>query len=313
MAINFRPNQIEKWYRKKLLPRLEVVENLFEFALFMWRWVLAAPYAGLAFCLALLAIKATASAWALHEEFFRLEESMAIVKILGIVDMVLVLNLILMVLFVGYVNFVSKIKLDNEDDRPSWMDSLDYSGLKIQLLGSIVAISSVQMLRQYMDLEQSVHPDYEKLRWMIVFHATFVLSILIFSAVNYLHQKPARDESEDEEAGESGEESDDEDSEDMLPILVAAVYPGKKHQIVLNRGRLNAVRPEELRIGRRMVVSSTGESITDPTTGDMIGWQEDIIGEVEIIRVLEKTSIAEPVRKLTAKITVGDAVRPMSE
>ncbi|HVR90906.1 MAG TPA: YqhA family protein [Novosphingobium sp.] len=188
-------NRIEKYYRKSILPSLEVFENFVEFIVFMWRWILAPSYIALGFCLLLLTIKTVQDAWSLRKGFANLGDSMAIVKILGIVDIILVSNLIIMVLFVGYVNFVSKIKLDGEDDRPSWMDSLDYSGLKIQLLGSIVAISSVQLLRQYMDMSESANFDSTKLTWMIAVHLTFVISILLFAIVNRLHD-PASDADE---------------------------------------------------------------------------------------------------------------------
>ena len=313
-----RKNEIEKLFRKKILPFFQIIENLIEFVIFMWRWILLPSYLALGFCLLMLMIKTVKNAIGLSYGFQGITDSMAIVKILGIVDMILVSNLILMVLFVGYVNFVSKINLDGEDDRPSWMDSLDYSGLKIQLLGSIVAISSVMLLRQYMDMEQEGHFDSNKLMWMIAVHLTFILSILLFSIVNWLHEEPAAadDEGENNSAG-GGDEDDDDDSD--LPILVAAVKfkvekdspKGPEYQLVLNRGLLNQQRNEVLEPGDEMHISSTGENIIDPTSGDVIGWQEDKLGTVKIVQVLERTSIAEPIGKLSGKPMVGDAVRPL--
>jgi uncharacterized protein (TIGR00645 family) len=301
-------NTIEKTYRKKILPTLEVVENFVEFVIFMWRWVLALPYIMLAFCLAILAFKTVTTAWSLKDGFIELEESMAIVKILGVVDMILVLNLIIMVLFVGYVNFVSKINLDNEDDRPSWMDSLDYSGLKIQLLGSIVAISSVQLLAQYMDMKESSSIDSTKFQWMIIFHTTFVLSVLIFAIVNRIYHTSSNHE-DSQEAGLRLAEEEDEEDED-LPMLVAAVNKGKDGHIILNRGIRNQRKHDNLHPDQELTISSTGENIIDPTSGDIIGWQEDIIGTLKIERILEKTTIATPVGTLSQNAAVGDAVRP---
>ena len=312
-------NRIEKSYRKSILPSLEVFENFVEFVIFMWRWVLAPSYIALGFCLALLMTKTVQNALELRVGFLELNDSMAIVKILGIVDMILVSNLILMVLFVGYVNFVSKIKLDGEDDRPSWMDSLDYSGLKIQLLGSIVAISSVQLLRQYMDMGERGNFDSVKLMWMIIVHLTFVVSILLFAIVNWLHE-PDSEMDDESDAGASGEDDEEEEDDSDLPILVAAVNAvnnadnkenkGKEIQIVLNRGHLNKQKNDDLHIGQEMHISSTGENIIDPTTGDVIGWQEELLGTIKITKILERTSIAVPTNDLHGKAAVGDAVRP---
>lgn len=302
-------NTIEKTYRKQILPALEIFENAVEFVIFSWRWVLALPYIMLGFCLLLLAWKTVTTAVKLAPGFQKLDESKAIVEILGIVDMILVLNLIIMVLFVGYVNFVSKINLDNEDDRPSWMDSLDYSGLKIQLLGSIVAISSVQLLRQYMDMDQNYSLQADKFMWMIIFHATFVFSVLIFAIVNRIYHSAPKHQDASEAAGPNHDE-DDEDED--LPMLVAAVNKGKEGHIILNRGLRNMGKHGHFHLGDEMTISSTGENIMDPTNGDIIGWQEDNIGTIKIVGILEKTSIATILGVLNQNAAVGDAVRPAS-
>ena len=314
-------NEIEKLFRKKILPFFQVIENLVEFVIFMWRWILLPSYVALAFCLFLIMIKTVGNAYELSIGFQEIGDSMAIVKILGIVDMILVSNLILMVLFVGYVNFVSKINLDGEDDRPSWMDNLDYSGLKIQLLGSIVAISSVQLLRQYMDMGENIKFDSDKLMWMIVIHITFVVSILLFAIVNWLHD-PESDADDEEEGESAGNSDDEEDEESDLQILVAAVKTSKptkenqepEMQLVLNRGRLNMQKTEIFQIGQEMYISSTGENIIDPTSGDVIGWHEEVLGLVRIKQILERTSIAVPVGVLVgSKPSVGDAVRSIGD
>lgn len=302
-------NRIEKSYRKSILPTFEIFENFVEFVIFMWRWILAPSYIALGFCLALLMVKTVRNAWELKDGFLKIGDSMAIVKILGIVDMILVSNLILMVLFVGYVNFVSKIKLDGEDDRPSWMDSLDYSGLKIQLLGSIVAISSVQLLRQYMDMGENGIFDSAKLMWMIIVHLTFVISILLFAIVNWLHE-PDSETDDDGDGNGTGEIEDEDDDDSDLPILVAAINKGSTFEIVLNRGKLNMQKDDSLHVGQELHISSTGENIIDPTSGDIIGWQEELLGTIKIVKILERTSIAIPIDDLKGKAAVGDAVRP---
>jgi uncharacterized protein (TIGR00645 family) len=129
------------------------------------------------------------------EEFIQLlanltvfEEAKTIAQVLTIVDLVLVLNLVLMVLFVGYVNFVSKIKPSKVENRPDWMDILDYSGLKIQLLGSIIAVSSVLILRVVVELGVGGAVRREQFIWMVIFHSMFLASVLTIAVVNKLKE-----------------------------------------------------------------------------------------------------------------------------
>jgi uncharacterized protein (TIGR00645 family) len=83
----------------------------------------------------------------------RFAQTKAIAQVLVLVDLILVMNLVLMVIFVGYVNFVSPIhpSATRKEDWPKWMGHLDYSGLKVQLLGSIIAVSSISILRILVD------------------------------------------------------------------------------------------------------------------------------------------------------------------
>jgi uncharacterized protein (TIGR00645 family) len=99
------------------------------------------------------------------------------------------MNLVLMIMFVGYVNFVSVIRAKKSEDWPEWMGALDYSGLKIQVLGSIIAIAAIKLLRAYLDLSSAGKVDTERLMWMTIINITFVFSVLILSASNRLHVK----------------------------------------------------------------------------------------------------------------------------
>jgi len=115
------------------------------------------------------------------------DEAGAVAQVLVIVDLVLVMNLVLMIVFVGYVSFVSVIHPDRAEDWPEWMGTLDYSGLKIQLLGSIIAIAAVKLLRAFLDLSVSQKVESSHLLWMTVILSVFVLSTLLLSISNKLH------------------------------------------------------------------------------------------------------------------------------
>src|SRR6185312_3223248 len=91
------------------------------------------------------------------------------------------------VIFSGYENFVSKINTDNAEDRPSWMGTLDFSGLKMKLIGSIVAISAISLLRAFMALtDPATGLDEPRLRWMLILHLTFVISGLLFAMMDWV-------------------------------------------------------------------------------------------------------------------------------
>ena len=114
----------------------------------------------------------------------------AVVMALSLIDLSLAGNLLLIVIFSGYENFVSKIDVGEHQDRPDWMGTLDFTGLKMKLIASIVAISAVALLRAFMALaEQGAEPDAAKLGWMVGLHLTFVVSGVMMALMDWLGQK----------------------------------------------------------------------------------------------------------------------------
>jgi uncharacterized protein (TIGR00645 family) len=108
-------------------------------------------------------------------------------KILELLDVVLLGNLIIIVIFAGYENFVSKINVATDSiDRPHWMGRVDYSGLKIKLIGSLVAISVIELLKDFM-----MEGDYDDKRqmWRIAIHVTFVISGVLFALMDFIADK----------------------------------------------------------------------------------------------------------------------------
>ena len=156
------------------------VETFLEQSLFASRWVLAPFYFGLAISLLVLLVKFGAELIHLVHGAFVLTESDVILGVLALVDLTLTGSLLVIVIFSGYENFVSRIDHDSHKDWPAWMGTIDFSGLKLKLLSSIVAISGVQLLKQFMSLK-SVTPESERvLFWMVVIHVVFVfLSVLL--------------------------------------------------------------------------------------------------------------------------------------
>jgi uncharacterized protein (TIGR00645 family) len=163
---------------KTMIKRVEIfLENL----LFSSRWLLAPFYFGLAVSLFVLLVKFLMELLHLSAGAFTSTESDVILGLLTLVDLTLTGSLLIIVIFSGYENFVSRMDHSNHDDRPEWMGTIDFAALKLKMLSSIVAISAVQLLRQFMSLGP-VTPEKEKeLYWLVVIHIVFVVSSVLLA------------------------------------------------------------------------------------------------------------------------------------
>jgi len=153
-------------------------ERLLENSVFQSRWLLAPFYVGLILGLGILLVKFTQELLAFLPHTLDATQNDVILALLTLVDLVLVANLVLMVVFSGYENFVSKIDVHDHPDRPEWMGKLDSGGLKLKLIASIVAISSISLLKSFMNIDKISDRD---LIWMVGIHALFVVSGLILA------------------------------------------------------------------------------------------------------------------------------------
>ena len=154
--------------------------------LFASRWLLAPFYIGLAFALAILLAKFTQEIFHFIPGVLASSESDVLLFVLTLIDLSLTGNLLLMVIFAGYENFVSHIDVGDDAHRPSWMGTVDFSGLKIKLIGSIVAISGIHLLKQFLNMEAV---NKEDLKWMLLTHAAFVISGVLLAVMDYFASK----------------------------------------------------------------------------------------------------------------------------
>ncbi|MBX3476767.1 MAG: TIGR00645 family protein [Brevundimonas sp.] len=171
-----------------LKPRIETV---FERALFRSRWLMAPFYVGLALALAMLMVVFVRELIHYLPQAFVAGRGMApndaILAVLTLVDLSLTGNLLLIVLFSGYENFVSKLDLEGETDRPPWMGTVDFSGLKMKLIASIVAISGIQLLKTFMNIGKAGYPLNEtEAMWGVIIHLAFVVSGVLLALMDWL-------------------------------------------------------------------------------------------------------------------------------
>lgn len=165
------------------------LERILETILFQARWLVAPFYLGLVLSLVLLLATFANEIYefTLH---LSLEPEVVILTVLSLIDLSLAGNLVIIVIFSGYENFVSKIDTRNSEDRPSWMGKLDFSGLKMKLIGSIVAISVISLLRAFMKLSRAGgEMDNTTLAWLVGLHLTFLASGVLFAFMDWIATK----------------------------------------------------------------------------------------------------------------------------
>ena len=166
-----------------------MISNLVERFIFWSRWLLAPLYVGLIAVSGVLVIKFCIELFHLVEKVISSDSKDFVLDLLGLLDLVLLGNLILIVLFAGYENFVSKIGVaEGNVDRPAWMGHVDFSGLKIKLIGSLVAISVIELLKDFVDIATHPHDPVpvESIFWQLMIHLTFVLSGVLFAVMDWI-------------------------------------------------------------------------------------------------------------------------------
>ena len=175
-----------------------MLERLLENFLFSSRWLLAPFYAGLVVTIPILLIKALQEVYHLVTHAFTATEAEVILGVLALVDLTLTGSLIIIVVFSGYENFVSKIDAEEHKDWPDWMGKIDFTGLKLKLMSSIVAISAIQVLKAFMNVRNLSDRD---LMWNVAIHLVFVVSGVILALTDRLSEGAHKAAKEKHSAG----------------------------------------------------------------------------------------------------------------
>ena len=176
----------EPQQKHSALVRLEHASERF---LFASRWLLAPLYVGMVVALVAIAIKFFQELWHLVVHIIEADGNEVVLGVLALLDLALLANLVIIVIFAGYENFVSKIASARDaEDRPTWMGHVDFSGLKMKLIGSIVAISVIGLLQ---DFTEAGGTDFsaDKQFWRIALHIVFLLSGIGFAFMDWLAEK----------------------------------------------------------------------------------------------------------------------------
>ncbi|MFS1704045.1 TIGR00645 family protein [Aestuariibacter sp. GS-14] len=149
------------------------MEAWVERVMYASRWLLAPIYFGLSLALVALGIKFFQELFHLLPHVLEISEADIVLVVLSLIDIALVSGLIIMVMFTSYENFVSQIDLKEGTEKLAWLGTLDTSSLKSKVAASIVAISSIHLLKIFMNAKNI---DNDKLMWYVLIHLTFVIS-----------------------------------------------------------------------------------------------------------------------------------------
>jgi uncharacterized protein (TIGR00645 family) len=162
------------------------IERLIERSLFASRWLMAPFYLFMTLALAALLAKFCQELFSLLPDVLTMKDTDVILGILTLIDLSLAANLMLMVIFSGYENFVSKMDVGDHHDRPDWMGKVDFSGLKLKLVASVVAISAIHLLKSFMSIGKvPITPEKQiELMWLVIIHVVFVISGVLLALMD---------------------------------------------------------------------------------------------------------------------------------
>ncbi|WP_099558915.1 TIGR00645 family protein [Hartmannibacter diazotrophicus] len=158
------------------------MEKSVERIIFFSRWILAPFYIGLLVAALVLLYHFGVELFHFVTHSAGSKESDIILGILALIDLTLTCSLLLIVVFSGYENFVAKIDPEEHPGWPEWMSRIDFAGLKQKLMGSIVAISAIQVLKAFMNLQPG--SDWTQLGWLVGIHMVFVVSAVLLAVTD---------------------------------------------------------------------------------------------------------------------------------
>ena len=152
------------------------LEHFMERLMYASRWVMAPVFLGMSLVLLVLAIKFFQELYHFVPHVLEIDEGQIILKLLTFIDLALVGSLTLIVMFSGYENFVSRLDIGSNAEKLEWLGTHDYGSLKLKVATSIVAISSIRLLKVFMEVENT---ENDKMLWYVVIHLTLVISAFI--------------------------------------------------------------------------------------------------------------------------------------
>lgn len=154
------------------------IERFLEKLIFASRWLQVPLYLGLIFAMFLYLFNFYKESIHLIVALKEGHKNQLLLAILEMVDSTMVASLIIMVVIGGYSTFVSKMNLENHEDRPEWLQKINAGTLKVKLAASLVGVSGVNLLIDFFNINSQ---NYEQTKWRVIIHFTFLLSVIILA------------------------------------------------------------------------------------------------------------------------------------
>jgi uncharacterized protein (TIGR00645 family) len=156
--------------------------------IFWSRWLQLPMYMGLIVALGIYAYKFFIMLSNLVVNLGTFQENDILLIVLSLIDVVMIANLLVMVIIGGYEIFVSRLNIDDHPDQPEWLDHVDAGVLKIKLGMALVSISSIHLLRSFIDAKNMTE---HTLKWEVTIHCVLVLSVIFIALTDWLIQYKA--------------------------------------------------------------------------------------------------------------------------
>ena len=163
------------------------IEIVFEKLIFSSRWLQAPLYAGLILGGMLYTYKFMVELIHLSTSINEISETALMLGVLTLVDITMVANLLIMVIIGGYSTFISRLNIDQHEDKPEWLQKIDAGSLKVKLAGSLVGVSGIHLLQTFININNQ---ESEHVMWQVIIHVVFLFSALMLAYTEkILHQK----------------------------------------------------------------------------------------------------------------------------
>ena len=158
--------------------------------IFASRWLQLPLYLGLIVAQVVYVVLFLKELWHLVLGAVKFTEQEIMLVVLGLIDVVMISNLLIMVIVGGYETFVSRLELERHPDQPEWLSHVNASVLKIKLAMAIIGISSIHLLRTFIEAGSlgSGKTTYTEtgVMWQTIIHGIFILSAIGIAFVDWL-------------------------------------------------------------------------------------------------------------------------------
>lgn len=162
--------------------------------IFSSRWLQLPLYLGLIVAQCVYVFLFLKELWHLLTHAASFGEMEIMLVVLGLIDVVMISNLLVMVIVGGYETFVSRLRLDGHPDQPEWLSHVNASVLKVKLAMAIIGISSIHLLRTFIEAGNLGAPGSRftetGVLWQTIIHVVFILSAIGIAWVDRLVQPP---------------------------------------------------------------------------------------------------------------------------